>query len=152
MRKLFPLLAIAALALALAIAAPTRASGTKPAPDGPTLRALMLDLEAQMSAMSAALYRDDLPAVAKAAGIIADHPRVSTEERVRIQGVLKEDFGKFAAADHTTHGAAAKLAKAAEAKDIEGVLAGLDTLQRSCISCHQTFRPRLVTKEVRAAK
>src|SRR5690606_9352298 len=114
------------------------------APDGPPLLEIMRDLERDLAAVSSAIWREDGPGLAAAAGRVADHPRVGLDERTRIQAKLGTDFGRFAAADHAVHETALRLVAAAESGEIAAVLDAKAELDRGCVSCHQQFRERLV--------
>lgn len=137
--------------MAIALVAMTACS--EPSPDTsaeasassgePDLLALMKQLDQDMAHVDAALFRNDFAGVATAANTIANHPRVSANERERIQAALGDDFPNFVKADQATHKSAAALAAAATADDLDGVLRELDTLTRSCVGCHEDFRTRL---------
>lgn len=77
----------------------------------------MIGLGHDMSAISDALWRDDLAAVATAARAIADHPHASTSERERIQAGLGDDFSDFVKGDQRVHQSAVRLAEQAAAGD-----------------------------------
>ncbi|PKN56615.1 MAG: hypothetical protein CVU56_15415 [Deltaproteobacteria bacterium HGW-Deltaproteobacteria-14] len=117
------------------------ASGANAAPGG--LKPLMVGLADRLHALHDGLWREDLGAVGAAATAVAQHPKVSPEERGRIQRTLGEDFPRFAAADGQVHDAAVAIADAAAAKDLDGVVGRLGALEAGCVSCHTQFRARL---------
>ena len=109
------------------------------------LLTIMIDLGNNMAGISAALWRDDLATVARAAGTIADHPHVSTAERERIQASLGERFPDFVKGDHRVHESALRLAEHAAAGDTGALLGELAELQSGCVACHDAFRDELRT-------
>lgn len=110
---------------------------------GPTLLAVMGEIETDMRELHTALWRDDLAAVATAAQAVADHPKVGAAERGRIAGILGDDIGAFAAADRRVHDLGVELAEAAEDGEWPDVMAALSELERGCMACHREFRDRI---------
>ncbi len=116
------------------------AAAPVPSPSDGLLLVIMVRLGADMSALSNALWREDLAGVAGAATAIADHPPLSAAERERIQGVLGERFPDFVEADHRVHDSAARLAEHATAGELDAALEELAELQSGCVACHDSLR------------
>lgn len=112
--------------------------------DLPGLKTLMQGLETDLTQAQKALLRQDAAALAQAAKAIASHPMVSEGERKAIQGVLKQEMGKFKQWDHQTHEAANALAQAALANDAAAQLTSFQAVVQGCVGCHQEFRQRLL--------
>ncbi len=106
-----------------------------------TLRGIMQQLDKEMQNVTAAISSEDWAKVERSAAWIADHPRPSMAERKRIMGFLGSDAGKFKGSDKKTHEAALALRKAAASKNGHSVIVEFATLQKTCLSCHQNFRP-----------
>lgn len=141
------LLSLALLTSAATLIACSRRSPAAAASDASAapgdLKTIMVGLGQQLNALHDALWREDLGAVGAAATAVAQHPKVSPEERGRIQRALGDDFPRFAAADGRVHDAAVAVADAAAAKDLDGVVGRLGTLEAGCVACHTQFRARL---------
>ena len=124
----------------------TGAAGAQPARQdvrSADLKTIMRQLAQDMDALNAALWARDFGALARAATAIAEHPRVSPEEKARVQAVLGSDFAAFAAADRRVHDAAVRTAEAARAPSSDQVLSELSSLQAGCVACHDAFQDRL---------
>ena len=119
------------------------AGGSQHDVDSADLKTIMRQLGQDMDALNAALWARDFGALATAATAIAEHPRVSSQEKARVQSLLGADFATFAAADRRVHDAAVRTAKAASGEDSGRVLSELGSLQAGCVACHDAFRDRL---------
>jgi len=108
------------------------------------LQPLMKRLGDDMAEIHAALWREDLAGASKSATAIAEHPHVDADERARITKVLGDDFSKFVEGDRAVHSAATRLSKAAAGGDMDATLLELAQLQTGCVSCHASFRKRLL--------
>lgn len=113
-----------------------------PAPAG-DLATIMVDLGLRMTEAQTGLWSDDLAAIQRAATAVANHPRVSAEERQRVQAALGADFAGFAKADHAVHEGALRLAEASAAGDADATVKALGALQADCVACHTSYRARL---------
>lgn len=138
--------AVPAEAAAPAEAGDPHAGHGAEAPGAPSLplKQIMQGLEADMAALLHALWMEDVPGVAAAAGRIADHPRVPAEQMAAIQAALGAEFGGFAGHDQAVHGAAVALAEAAAGgAPPADLLPGVATVQAGCVACHTSFRARV---------
>ncbi|NIP79879.1 MAG: cytochrome c [Gemmatimonadetes bacterium] len=115
-------------------------SGPAEAEAPPTLRGIMLQLQADMGRVSRGIWAGRFDSVAAAAQAIADHPRVGPRERTAIVETLGDRAAAFQAADAAVHDAAVVLAEQARAGDITGVMEALARLQDGCVACHTGFR------------
>ena len=105
----------------------------------------MLGMSADIAGVMQALWLDDYDGLSERARHLADHAPISAAEIARIQSVLGAEMEAFEAADGVVHEAAVRMSKAADARDLDGLLKQLATVQRGCIACHNTFRDRLRT-------
>ena len=106
---------------------------------------IMLGMSADIAGVMQALWLDDYDGLSERARHLADHAPISAAEIARIQSVLGAEMEAFEAADGVVHEAAVRMSKAADARDLDGLLKQLATVQRGCIACHNTFRDRLRT-------
>lgn len=106
-----------------------------------TLADIMQDLATDMAAAAGGIWIADAEQVAVAAQRIADHPKVSPEDRAMIQAALGEGFGAFVTFDQEVHGAAIELADAAAGgSGAPDLLASYSRIQEGCVGCHDAFR------------
>ena len=107
------------------------------------LKTIMVGLGQQLHALHDGLWSEDLDAVGAAATAVAQHAKVSAEERGRVQRTLGDDFPRFAAVDRQVHDAAVAVADAAAANDMDATVGRLGAQEAGCVSCHTQFRARL---------
>ncbi|MFO7894254.1 MAG: hypothetical protein R6U63_11000 [Longimicrobiales bacterium] len=88
----------------------------------PTLFSIMLGLQGDMSRVSRGLWLERYDSIAAAARAVADHPAIPPEEGQKIAGALGDDMARFQAFDQTVHDLAVRMAEAADARDLAGVL------------------------------
>ncbi|HSM59173.1 MAG TPA: hypothetical protein VK849_00190 [Longimicrobiales bacterium] len=116
-----------------------------PAPKTMVLKAIMTALAADMGTVAAGFWVEDLETVSRAAGAIADHPRVPPEQMAAIQRELGARFTEFVAFDRSVHDLAVELRDGAAAMRPAGELAPLfSEITAACLACHTSFRARLV--------
>ncbi len=106
---------------------------------------IMLGMSADITGVMQALWLDDYEELSERARHLADHAPISAAEVARIRSVLGAELEAFEAADGAVHEAAVRMSKAADARDVDGLLKELATVQRGCVACHNTFRNRLRT-------
>lgn len=112
---------------------------------GQALLPIMQRLGSEMTALTYALMTDDYATVTRSAAAIAEHAPISAEELERIHTELGTDMTVFEAVDESVHVASVRLHEAAEARQIDQIVASLAEVQRGCVSCHTQFRARLRT-------
>lgn len=108
------------------------------------LRSVMAVLAVRMEAIVYAVSVGDLKAVEKSALEIADHERPPLEERRKIMAFLGDDAEGFKAADLRVHDAAAAVAAAARAEDLDAVAGKFSLLLKGCVACHARFKSGIV--------
>jgi len=113
--------------------------------DAQTLRAIMQRLDVDMAGFTHALYMEDYPEMVTRSAALANHAHMLPEEVQRIRTTLGADMARFEAADSVVHQAAVRLHEAAQARQIDTVVARLGEVQRGCVSCHGQLRDRLRT-------
>ena len=110
-----------------------------------TLLPIMLGMSADIAGVMQGLWLGDYNRLSERARSLADHAPISAAEIARIESVLGAEMAAFEAADGVVHEAAVRMSEAADARDIDGLLTELATVQRGCVACHNTFRDRLRT-------
>ena len=93
-----------------------------------------------MQNILAAINKENWPAIKQAAVNIADHPKPPFTEKVRILSFIGTDIGQFKKFDTLTHNTAMELAEMAEQENGNAIIDKFAELQKSCLSCHQSFR------------
>lgn len=104
---------------------------------------VMQELEVRMERVHSALWTGDTAALAAAAQAVADHPTAGPAARQRMMAVLGEEAAAFRQHDVRVHDAAAAMAEAAAAGDLDAALARLAEVERGCVACHRQFREPL---------
>lgn len=108
---------------------------------------IMLQMAADMSGLMQALWLEDFEQMSAHAAAVAGHPGISAGELERIEAELGPEMADFVAVDEAVHRASVRLHEAAEAQEMDNVLAHLDEVQRGCVDCHSRFRERLSTRQ-----
>lgn len=108
------------------------------------LRQIMQDLGKNIQAIADAISHEDWTQVAQAASAIADHPKPPLLEKTRILTFVGRDIGQFKEYDTKTHDAAQALSQLATNKDGKAIIDSFNSLQNTCLTCHQTFRQSFV--------
>lgn len=126
--------------------APTQTPGQAPTTTAAApgkLKAIMVDLGTEMNTLQSGLWLENYDMVSTSAMKIANHPKVSDAEKVRVKTAMGEDMGAFVAMDKMVHEGAVTLSEAATSKDMPKTLDALAALQKNCVTCHSIFRSRL---------
>ena len=108
------------------------------------LQKIMKDLGKHMQTVTDGISREDCKLVENTAPLIADPPQPPLTEKMRIMAFMGTNMGKFKSFDEQTHEAAQEMAKAAQNKDGQKVIASFQKVQSSCLGCHQAFRSPFV--------
>jgi cytochrome c556 len=126
-------------------------AGGVQAQDGPSLKVIMVGLEADMEMIVRAMNYDDFEAIRTKAMEIAEHDKPPMAERKKIMAFLGAEASEFRKGDAMVHSSAVKLAEAALEKDYEKVVDRYKILLGGCVACHTGYRSRIVEhlKEVR---
>lgn len=105
---------------------------------------IMRNLERNMVAVQAGIWRGDHEVVREAARAMADHARIPGREIEMIRSALGEDGLKgFVAADQYWHEQATELANAARDGDMDRIVPLTAELLQRCASCHTEYRQPL---------
>ena len=99
---------------------------------------------AAVQAMVAALARDDMDGIGKAAARIGYSEAMG--QMCEHMGAAAPGFTDMALAFHRTADA---IGEAARRGDRSGVLAALDRTLQACVGCHATYRQEIVDEETR---
>ncbi|QKT03948.1 cytochrome c [Ectothiorhodospiraceae bacterium 2226] len=119
------------------------------AAERPSFQAVMQGLAADMQRLSQAIFMEDFPAMAEAAEAVADHPKPADQDRRRVMAAVGPDVERFRAYDHAVHEGAERIAEAARATDMDGVLRYHAQVMQGCVACHSTFRGRMTQAPAR---
>lgn len=111
---------------------------------------IMLQMAAEMSGLTQALWLEDYEQMSEYAMGLAGHAGISAEELARIEAELGPEMAAFIAADEAVHQASIRLHEAAEARKMGVVLEELSEVQQGCVGCHSRFRERLTTRKAGA--
>lgn len=105
---------------------------------------IMRNLERNMVAVQAGIWRGDYEVIQEAARAMADHASIPGREIERIRTALgQEGLKGFVAADQYWHEKAAELAKAARDRDMDRIVPLTSELLQRCASCHTEYRQPL---------
>ncbi len=108
------------------------------------LKTIMAGIADDMTLAQLGLWTENFDLISESAKRIATHPKVSEAEKARVMKTLGDDMPAFGAMDKVVHDSAVRLSEAASASDLPATLKELSVLQSGCVSCHSTFRGRLV--------
>jgi len=105
---------------------------------------IMRNLEQNMAAVQAGIWRDRYDVIREAARAMADHAKIPPSEIERIRSALGEEGLKgFVAADRYWHQKATELAKVAGERDMNRIADLTTELLQRCSSCHVDYRQPL---------
>ncbi len=119
-------------------------AGTARAQGEPSLKTIMVNLEADMEAIVRGLNYGDFEAIETRARAIADHDKPPMQERAKILTFLGDQADDFKKSDAFVHDTAVKVANGAAEKDYEKVVEGYGILLGGCVACHTKYRSRIV--------
>lgn len=112
------------------------------------LRPIMQRLASDMAGFTHALWLEDYDEMTARAAAIAEHPHISAEEIERIGAELGPEMAAFESADEAVHLSSVRLHEAAQARQLDDVLATLSEVQSGCMACHIRFRDPLRTDTI----
>lgn len=105
------------------------------------LLGIMIDMEQNMAAVQAGIWREDYQTVSEAANALVNHAKIPPREVERIQTILGEEgLNNFVAADESWHHKARELAEAADEQKMEQIVNRTTELIQQCSNCHVKFR------------
>ena len=105
---------------------------------------IMQNLEQNMAAVQAGIWRGKYDVIREAARAMADHAKIPPREIQRIRTALGEDGLKgFVAADRYWHEKATELASVAGNEDMNRIVDLTTELLQRCSSCHTDYRQPL---------
>lgn len=120
------------------------ANDTRQSAEFPVLRTFMLDMGNHMQVIADAISREDWTLVATTAPRLAERPKPSMAERVRLLAFLGTSAGEFRSYDKESRHAARALELAAMHGDGKASIAAFATLEASCLRCHRDFQKSFV--------
>lgn len=132
--------AVAAGMLLFSASGITAAEAARPASAFPVLRTHMRAMGRNMELIADAMSRRDWTRVESTAPLLAERPRPSMAEKLRLLGSLGSRAGAFRDYDKKTRQAARALELAASRGDGEAAVAAFAALEGSCLGCHRDFR------------
>lgn len=105
---------------------------------------IMTNLEQNISALQAGIWRGNYELIEKAATALANHARIPKREVRKIRSILgKEGLKNFVAADQYWHKKAKELAAVADRKKMDRVVTLTTELIQRCANCHLKYREPL---------
>lgn len=105
---------------------------------------IMKNLEQNMAAVQAGIWRGEYDVIQEAARAMADHAKIPPREIARIRSALGEEgLEGFVAADRYWHQKATELATVAGKQDMDRIVSLTTELLRRCSSCHTDYRQPL---------
>ncbi len=105
---------------------------------------IMRNLEQNMAAVQAGIWRGNYDVIQEAARAMADHAKIPPREIKRIRTALGEEGLKgFVAADQYWHQKATELAKVASERNMKRIVQLTTELLQRCSSCHTDYRQPL---------
>ncbi len=108
------------------------------------LLAIMMNLEQNMAALQAGIWRGDYQTINKAANALANHAKIPKQEIQKIETILgKDGLKNFVAADKYWHEKTKELAKKASNKDMEEIVNLTAEVFQRCAGCHMKYREPL---------
>ena len=119
----------------------TTSTAVKSESDTLPLLPIMINLEQNMNAIQAGMWRENYETIRKGAEGIANHAKIPKSQVKTIKSILgPEKFKTFVADDKKVHRTSVKLAEAAKQKDFEAVTERYVDLYDGCVSCHLSHR------------
>lgn len=115
----------------------------EPASDG-SLKQIMQQLGKDYSNLNHAILMEDFDGVAGAAHAIAYHDKPSLGQRMKVLGALGSEMSEFKKADEKVHDLATRVEEAAKAKDMPLLMQRQSQMLAACMSCHTSYRSRIV--------
>ncbi len=113
----------------------------KPDSDTLPLLPIMINLEQNMNALQAGIWREDYTGIKQAAEGIGNHAKIPKKQIQTIKSILGPDeFKQFVADDKTVHETALEIADAARNENLKKVTDLYGDLYQGCVSCHISHR------------
>lgn len=97
-----------------------------------------------MQQVDRGIYTKDFDLIARGAGAIADHPKMTKQDKKLIKKVLGKEIKQFVKFDMIVHHNADSMRMAAEHKDMQEVLDHYRIVQQGCVDCHSNYRDRIL--------
>ncbi len=108
------------------------------------LLGIMMNLEQNMAALQAGIWRGDYETINKAANALANHAKIPKREIQKIEAILgKDGLKNFVAADKFWHTKTKELARKANNKDMEQIVNLTAEVFQRCAGCHMKYREPL---------
>lgn len=115
-----------------------------PTEDTLPLLTMMVNLEQNLAALQAGIWRGDYDTVSKAADGLVSHGKLDDQEVQKIRTILgDEGLKNFVAADAFWHEKAEEIAREASQKGLEKITNLTAEMIQRCSSCHIRFRTPL---------
>lgn len=117
---------------------------TPPTQDTLPLLAIMVNMEQNMAALQAGIWRGDYQTIKEAANALTNHAKIPKREIQKIETILgKDGLKNFVAADKFWHKKTKELAKKANNKDMEQIVNLTAEVFQRCAGCHVKYREPL---------
>ena len=108
-----------------------------------TLQTIMQGLRDNLVEVADGLLTDDLALVARAATVIANHPRIPPEQIQLVARELGEEMPAFKQFDMRVHDLAVEIGAAARAGDKTAAMGKFQRMIDGCFGCHAAYKDRV---------
>lgn len=115
-------------------------SGYQQQPKTMPLIPMMQQLLTDMQTVDQGIYTEDFELIAKGAGDIANHPKMTDEDKKIIKQTVGQEIKKFVSFDMVVHHHADSMRMAAMQKKMQKVLNHYRVVQQGCVDCHSNYR------------
>lgn len=105
----------------------------------PMMRMLLAD----MQTVDQGIYNENYKLIAKGADDIANHPKMTQEDKQTIKKTLGKEIKEFVAFDMTVHHHADSMRLAALQENMQQVLRHYRIVQQGCVDCHSNYREKV---------
>lgn len=112
-------------------------------PETQPLIPMMQQLMTDMQLADQGIYTEQYSLVAKGAGGIAGHPKMTPADKKLVKETLGKEIKQFVAFDMTVHHHADSMRMAALQENMQEVLRHYRIVQQGCVDCHSNYRDQI---------
>lgn len=112
-------------------------------PETEPLIPMMQGLLADMQTVDHGMYTENYELIAKGATGIANHPKMTQEDKRIIKKALGKEIKEFVSFDMTVHHHADSMRMAALQEKMQEVLRHYRIVQQGCVDCHSNYRTEI---------
>lgn len=89
------------------------------------------------------IYIVDYKLIEERAAAIADHPKMTEEDKQLLKKTLGKELKQFVNFDMTVHHQADSMRAAAMEEDMKNILHHYRIVQQGCVDCHSNYRDKI---------